>query len=121
MSFLHSGNKMSGPYDDDSTNQIYNLLFCDNTDLYKKNMKRPYSYPWDILFSDNEDTATLQKIIDDTALESRIKMLACNKMMAAGQTPTKKELLAVIVEVALDEGLDVLASFKDGTARYINY
>lgn len=32
----------------------------------------------------------------------------------------KKELLAVIVEVGLDNGLDALASFNDGTARYIN-
>jgi len=32
-----------------------------------------------------------------------------------------KELFGVIVEVGLDEGLDVLASFNDGTARYINH
>ena len=30
-------------------------------------------------------------------------------------------VLGVIVEVGLDEGLDVLASYQDGTARYINY
>jgi hypothetical protein len=29
-------------------------------------------------------------------------------------------LLAVIVEIGLPQGLDVLASFKDGSARYIN-
>ena len=33
----------------------------------------------------------------------------------------RKELLGVIVEVSLPGGLDVLAAFKDGTARYINY
>jgi hypothetical protein len=27
----------------------------------------------------------------------------------------------VVVEVGLDEGLDVLASYADGTARYFNY
>src|SRR5581483_4406095 len=37
-----------------------------------------------------------------------------------GHQPAKKELIAVIVEVGLDEGLDVLSSFNDGTARYIN-
>jgi len=37
-----------------------------------------------------------------------------------GDKPAKKELLAVIVEVGLDDGLDVLASFSNGTARYIN-
>lgn len=34
--------------------------------------------------------------------------------------PKTKELLAVIVELGLEKGLDVLASFHDGTARYIN-
>lgn len=33
----------------------------------------------------------------------------------------KKELLGVIVEVGLNEGLDVVAAYQDGTARYINY
>ena len=30
------------------------------------------------------------------------------------------ELFAVLVEVGVEESLDVLASFGDGTARYIN-
>ena len=48
-------------------------------------------------------------------------ILAYNRQLASGHKPTKKELLAVIVEVGLDEGLDVLASFNNGTARYINH
>jgi len=32
-----------------------------------------------------------------------------------------KEISAVIIEVGLPEGLDVVAAFKDGSARYINY
>ena len=31
------------------------------------------------------------------------------------------ELFGVIVEVGLDEGLDVLASYRDGSARYLNH
>jgi len=42
-----------------------------------------------------------------------------NKLQT-GHKPAKKELLAVIVEAGLDKGLDVLASFNNGTARYIN-
>ena len=41
------------PYKESSTNLIYNLLFCDNIDLYKENTEEPYTYPFDILFSDN--------------------------------------------------------------------
>jgi hypothetical protein len=35
--------------------------------------------------------------------------------------PLQKELLGIIIEVALQDGLDVLAVFADGSARYINY
>lgn len=109
------------PYKDSSTNFIYNLLFCDNLNLYKEKTQQPYTYPFDILFSETSSMADLQKIIDDKNSGPRIKVLAYNKQLASGHKPGKKELLAVIVEVGLDEGLDVLASFNDGTARFINH
>jgi hypothetical protein len=108
------------PYKDSSTNSIYNLLFCDNLNLYKEKIQKPYSYPFDIIFSDSSSILDLQKIIEDKDSEPRIKILAYNKQLVSGQKPNKKELLGVIVEIGLDNGLDVLASFKDGTARYIN-
>ena len=109
------------PYRDDSANFIYNLLFCDDISLYKGNKQPPYEYPFDILFSEEGTKAELQKIIDDKHSDPRIKVLAYNKQLASGQAPDRKELLAVIVEVGLDDGLDVLASFQNGTARYINH
>lgn len=109
------------PYKDPSTNIIYNLLFCDNLNLYKEKTPPPYTYPFDILFSENSSTADLQKIIDDDNSDPRIKLLAYNRQLSGHYKPPKKELLAVIVEVGLNEGLDVLASFSNGTARYINY
>jgi hypothetical protein len=111
---------INSPYQEGSTNLIYELLFCDNPDLYKHNVQPPYSYPFNILFSKESSAEDLQKIIDDTSLDSRIKLLAYNQQSARGYSSVKKELLAVIVEVGLDLGLDVLASFRDGTARYIN-
>ncbi|MBD1387348.1 hypothetical protein IDJ75_18815 [Mucilaginibacter rigui] len=101
-------------------NSVYELLFCDNPDLYKNNNQQPDSYPWNILFSDTTDNADLEKIIADTNAESRVKILAYNKLLDRGQKINKKELLGVIIEIGLDNGLDVLASFRDGTARYIN-
>ncbi len=62
----------------------------------------------------------LQKIIEDKNSDPRIKALTYNRLLASGYKPIKKEILAVIVEVGLDNGLDVLASFNNGTARYIN-
>jgi hypothetical protein len=109
------------PYKDSSTNFIYNWLFCDNLNLYKEKTQQPYTYPFDILFSETSSVLDLQKIIDDKNSDPRIKVLAYNRQLASGHKPTKKELLAVIVEVGLDEGLDVLASFNNGTAHYINH
>lgn len=111
---------MAGPYADSSTNIIYNLLFCDNIELYKSRVPQPYTYPFNILFSENSTIDMLQTVIDDTSIDVRTKVLAYNAQRNLGDKPIKKELLAVIVEVGLDNGLDVLASFKDGTARYIN-
>lgn len=118
FNFLKRSQPSSGPYKDDATNLIYNMLFCDDIDLFKANTKPPYNYPFDILFGTS--TEYLQKIMEDNNAEPRIKLLAANRLLAGGQKP-EKELLAVIVEVGLHDGLDVLASFKNGTARYINY
>lgn len=109
------------PYKDSSTNFIYNLLFCDNLNLYREKTQEPYTYPFDILFSETSSVTDLQKIIDHKNSDPRIKVLSYNRQLASGHKPTKKEILAVIVEVGLDEGLDVLASFNNGTARYINH
>ncbi|RAW01830.1 hypothetical protein [Pseudochryseolinea flava] len=121
---LFNSNKAANannPYRDSAANLVYNLLFCDNLELLKQNISTPVSYPFDVLFNDSSTVADLQKIIDDETLESRLKIFAYNQQMLKGHKPTQKELLAVVIEVALDEGLDVLGSFKDGTARYINY
>lgn len=111
---------ISSPYQDSSINFIYNILFCDNLELYKTNTKPPYTYPFDILFSEASTIDGLQQLIDDPTSDPRIKVLAYNRQRALGHTPEQKELLAVIVEVGLDYGLDVLASFANGTARYLN-
>lgn len=116
-----STQNLPGPYKDTALNLIYQLLFCDSIDLFKANASQPYSYPFDILFSAASTTVDLKKIVDDSGSDPRTRILAYNRLLASGQQPTRKELLAVIVEVSMNEGLDVLASFSDGTARYINH
>ena len=112
---------MDLPYSDESTNIIYNLLFCDDLSSYQELTEQPYTYPFDILFATDPEVADLQKIAGADEFDPRVKLLACNRLLAAGVEPETKELMAVIVEVHLEEGLDVLASFIDGTARYINH
>ena len=112
---------ITGPYKDHSTNYIYQLLFCDNEELFRLKIDTPYIYPYDVLLSANSSVKELQAIIDDDTSDTRIKILAYNKQRQLGHKPETQELLAVIVEVGMDNGLDVLASFQNGTARYINH
>jgi len=109
------------PYLDGATNSIYDLLFCDNLDSFKATIKTPYAYPWDVLLSASPSVSDLQKIIMNTLLESRIRLFACHLLRKLGQAPHERILLGVIVEIGMEEGLDVLASYRDGSARYINY
>lgn len=59
-------------------------------------------------------------LTNDATLESRVRLLAYSKLKQMGNANRMKELLGVIVEVRLDDGLDTLAAYKDGTARYLN-
>jgi hypothetical protein len=107
------------PYSNDAINKIYDLLFCDDLDLYKETS--PTSYPWNVLFAESAANADLQKIIDDPGLETRVKRLAANLLLKHGVSTDQRRIFGVIIEVGLDEGLDVLAAYEDGSARYINH
>lgn len=112
---------ISGPYGDDSAaNLIYELLFCDRVELFKENTAPPYIYPYDILFAENSSETSLQKIADEPNNDPRARVLACNLLLKQNVKPRKKVLFGVIIEIGLENGLDVLASFNNGTARYIN-
>jgi hypothetical protein len=106
----------SNPYQNEAINKIYNQLFCDNIEMYESKSIANI-YPWNILFANNPDIEELETIIHDNTLQSRHKILAYNLLAAGGETLEEKELLGVIVEVALPGGLDVIAAFRDGTAR----
>jgi hypothetical protein len=108
------------PYKKEEINKIYDLLFCDNLELYRKESKAAV-YPWDILLAKRPDIERLQGMVTDKTIEARIRILAYRLLSANGAPSNKKELLGVIVEVALPGGLDVVAAYSDGRARYINH
>ena len=112
---------MAGPYKDDSTNLIYQLLFCDRLQFHKANYSGEVEPPWSTLFRDPPDLDAIEKIATDSNQESRVRMLACNVLREAGRVVPEKEYLGTIIEVGLPEGLDTLAVFADGGVRYINY
>jgi len=107
-------------YTDPATDHIYELLFCDDIQLYR-GAGVAKEYPWDSLFASEPNIADLERIVNDPDLETRPKILAANLLRSLNKPLDNKRLFGVIVEVGMDEGLDVLAAYEDGTARYINY
>ncbi|QGZ39419.1 hypothetical protein IP92_01682 [Pseudoduganella flava] len=103
------------PYRQDELNLVYQLLFCDDPQLVKAS-GTPAS-----LFGSAPDPRVVQTIGEDPAEESRVRLLAWHWLRAAGQPVASRELLGVVVEVPLDQGLDVLAAYADGSVRYINH
>lgn len=108
------------PYQNEGLNQLYELLFCDNETAYQTGAANADTFPWSVLFTSVPDTDALLLLANDTSLESRVRGLAATKLHLLGGPAPKPELLGVVIEIGLEQGLDVLAVFGDGTARYIN-
>lgn len=55
--------------------------------------------------------------------ETRLHLQAWSLARAAGVEPGEdgRDVLGVVVDMGLDEGLDTLAAFADGSARYLNH
>ena len=109
------------PYNDEALNNIYELLFCDDIERYGSTAKQKDVYPWSTIFADKPESSELRQIIDDPNAETRVQILAANLLRDLGEPLPAKQLFGVIVEVAMPEGLDTLAAYRDGTARYLNY
>ena len=108
------------PYPDAAINTIYNLLFCDDLALAEANYAAIGAGPWKILLATPADQNALKALAADTAQEARVRVLAYNALRKLSVAPQKKELLAIIVEVGLKEGLETLAAYRDGQATYID-
>lgn len=109
------------PYQNPSLNGLYDMLFCDNMEPYQTHHTAPSEQPWATLFSEKPDETALLDVAGDTAQESRVRLLAAHRLRSFSQNMPPLALLGVVVEVALDEGLDVVAAYADGTARYLNH
>ena len=107
------------PYADAHVNFLYNLLFCDNLELFRRDNTGANAEPWWTLLAANPDERALRRLADGND-ESRVRALAFNRLRAHGWEVAPKILLGVIVEVPLDRGLDVLAAYADGRVRYLN-
>lgn len=108
------------PYRNEQANRLYNLLFCDDPALLDTAGAASKGSPWSILLATTPDVAALERIASDATQESRVRAFAYNKLRGAGRDVPAKQVLGVIVEVPLDQGLDTLAAYADGGVRYLN-
>lgn len=91
------------------------------------------SYPWSSfaqarkLLAAGETQPAKQcwfEIVHRPGLESRHHLQAWTFLRAQGEQPPDshaKHVLGVVVEMGLPEGLDLLAAYEDGSARYYNH
>ena len=107
------------PYKSDHVNKVYNLLFCDNLSLLTERNERDFSF--NTVMSESVDRETLERIGNDLDVESRVRVVAFNRLRAMKLSVPTKRLLGVIIETPQPGGLDVLAAFPDGCLRYINF
>ncbi len=72
----------------------------------------------------DEAERALLKITSMNKLEARMTLQAWTALRALGRPPSPEiagTLMGVVIEVGMKEGLDLLAAYLDGTARYWNY
>ena len=108
------------PYESEATNTIYNLLYCDDLTPYRAKFTGEPEGPWKVLFAQPPDNDALRTLAETSSAESRVRILAFNALDEKFVATRPKELLGVVIEVGLDDGLDTLAAYSDLSARYIN-
>jgi hypothetical protein len=108
------------PYGKEDVDFIYNLLFCDNPDLFRPRTGKVEG-PYALILAKTPDLDALTRLAGDDKQEGRIRAMAYHRLRAAGAKVPQGQLLGVVVEVPMESGLDVLATFTDGGIRYINH
>lgn len=88
---------LHSPYGKPHTDFMYNLLFCDDLDLFRNPQLDGDPGPWSMLLADPPDEAALMAFAADDGNEGRLRALACNRLREAGAAIPAKQLLGVIV------------------------
>jgi len=87
---------------------------------------RPYRQAQAALSVGKVDAAreALTAIATDPGREAQQRLFAWHFLRQSGGQPpisAKREVLGVVIEAAMDKGVDLLAAYADRTARYYNY
>jgi hypothetical protein len=106
------------PYSASRLNDIYNLLFCDDPMLLAADVGDRESYRAVLGATDRQ---VLERIGNNLDVDSRIRVLAFNRLRAMKLSVPPKRLLGAILEWSYAAGLDVLGVFVDERVTYLNY
>ena len=119
-SFAHADD-MPAPYHDMKNNVVYNIMFCDHESLVKPT-DATSATPWQkTLFTAKPDPVAVRAVADDAKQGSCVRLMADKWLREHGQLVPSKQLLGVVIEVPVDEGLDTLAAYADGHVRFISH
>lgn len=108
---------------------IKDLMFAEDLGAFARDAKTTDPPPWSHLAAAlrASDAATakaaFRRVLAMNSAESRIALLAWNGLRKLGEAPppaVANDVLGVIVEVPQAGGMDTLAAYADGGARYLN-
>lgn len=122
--FKDKGNPLKDgyrPFIDAACNRLYNLMFCDKVEVFREEIGGAPEGVWATLLAKQPYTAGLRTIAEDRSQESRVRMLAFNRLRALRLQTTQQELLGVVIEVGTESGLEVLAAYQDGHVSYVDH
>lgn len=115
----HATRPAHAPYAEDWVDAIYDMLFCDRPQAFAPHAGAAPA-PWQAaLCGAQPDLRAAAALAADRGAEAQVRLLACHLLRAHGLPVPGCELLGVVVEVALDGGLDTLAAYVDGSVRYL--
>jgi hypothetical protein len=108
------------PYADGTANRLYNLLFCDNVELFRDHSAAAAG-ALRVLISNRTSAASLRALADADGADSRLRALAAQRLLQSGQASSTAFIsFGVLLEVPLPDGLEVLAAYTDGAVRYLD-
>jgi hypothetical protein len=108
------------PYTAHGLDDIYNMVFADDLELFRDPSEQPEDPPFSTLFAESAPIDELIAMARDPDQESRIRALAYRRLNSVGRPLDDRVLLGTIVEKAMPGGLDTLAVYADRRVRYIN-
>ena len=94
--------------------------------------KETSHYPWVLLLyayinlhnSKVDEARRLLRAVTLISKDSLVQLWAWHNLTALGKPPAPalaQSILGIVIEVPFEEGSEIIASYADGTARYINH